>query len=58
VRCDAHADYNTPASTPTGYLGGMVIAALCGLWDSGYGAGLAPDRTILVGARSCTSTPT
>jgi arginase len=51
VWCDAHADYNTPASTPTGYLGGMVIAALCGLWDSGYGAGLAPERTILAGVR-------
>lgn len=51
VWCDAHADYNTPASTPTGYLGGMVVAALCGLWNSGWGAGLAPDRVTLVGVR-------
>jgi arginase len=24
VWCDAHGDFNTPAMTPTGYLGGMV----------------------------------
>lgn len=51
VWCDAHADYNTPESTPTGYLGGMVVAGLCGLWDSGYGAGLARERVTLVGVR-------
>jgi arginase/N-omega-hydroxy-L-arginine amidinohydrolase len=51
VWCDAHADFNTPESTPTGYLGGMVISALCNLWDSGFGAGLTPDRVILVGPR-------
>jgi len=51
VWCDAHGDFNTPASTPTGYLGGMVLTALCGLWDSGLGAGLAPDRIVLVGQR-------
>src|SRR3977135_2707222 len=31
--------------------GGMVLSALCGLWDSGFGAGLSPDRIVLVGAR-------
>jgi arginase len=51
VWVDAHGDYNTPATTPTGYLGGMVISALCGLWESGHGAGLTPDCTILVGTR-------
>ncbi len=51
VWCDAHGDFNTPATTPTGYLGGMVLAALCGLWDSGFGAGLSPDRIVLAGAR-------
>ncbi len=51
VWCDAHGDFNTPATTPTGYLGGMVLSALCGLWDSGFGAGLSPDRIVLVGAR-------
>ncbi|MFB6838022.1 arginase family protein [Streptomyces sp. NPDC056361] len=48
---DAHGDFNTPATTGTGYLGGMVLAAACGLWDSGHGAGLDPARAILVGAR-------
>jgi arginase family enzyme len=51
VWCDAHGDFNTPATTPTGYLGGMVLSALCGLWDSGFGAGLSPDRIVLAGAR-------
>jgi arginase family enzyme len=49
---DAHGDFNTPATTPTGYLGGMVLSALCGLWDSGLGAGLAPDRLILAGVHN------
>lgn len=52
VWCDAHADFNTPESTPTGYLGGMVLTGLCGLWESGLGAGLRPEQIILVGQRS------
>ena len=48
---DAHGDFNTPQSTPTGYLGGMVLTALCGLWNSGLGAGLTPDRIVLAGQR-------
>ena len=51
VWIDAHGDYNTPEITPTGYLGGMVISSLCGEWESGFGAGLTPDRVILVGMR-------
>lgn len=51
VWVDAHGDYNTPATTPTGYLGGMVISALRGLWESGHGSGLAPDCAVLVGTR-------
>ncbi|NJM05713.1 hypothetical protein HC891_05255 [Candidatus Gracilibacteria bacterium] len=27
---DAHGDFNTPATTPSGYLGGMPLAALTG----------------------------
>ena len=34
---DAHGDFNTPETSGTGYLGGMVLAAACGLWDSGHG---------------------
>lgn len=48
---DAHADFNTPATTESGYLGGMVLSAACGLWDSGYGAGIDPRRVIVAGAR-------
>ncbi len=48
---DAHADLNTPANTPTGYLGGLVIAAACGLWDSGLGAGLPLNNVVLAGTR-------
>lgn len=48
---DAHGDFNTPATTDTGYLGGMVLAATCGLWDSGHGGNLNPEQVILIGAR-------
>ena len=48
---DAHADLNTPKTSPSGYLGGMVVAAAAGLWHSGHGAGLHLDRLVLVGVR-------
>lgn len=48
---DAHGDFNTPDTTGSGYLGGMVLSAACGLWDSGHGAGLNPTQVALVGAR-------
>lgn len=48
---DAHGDFNTPATTDSGYLGGMVLAAACGLWDSGHGAGIDPTRVLVVGGR-------
>jgi len=48
---DAHCDFNTPATTKSGYLGGMVVSAACGLWDSGHGAGLDPENVFFVGAR-------
>lgn len=48
---DAHGDFNTPATTGSGYLGGMVLAAACGLWDSGHGAGIDPTRAVVVGGR-------
>lgn len=48
---DAHGDFNTPESTGSGYLGGMVLAAACGLWDSGHGAGVNPEQVIVVGGR-------
>lgn len=48
---DSHADLNTPASTTTGYLGGLALAAPAGLWDSGLGSGLSLNRIVLVGQR-------
>jgi arginase family enzyme len=48
---DAHGDFNTPATTGSGYLGGMCLAGACGLWDSGFGAGLDPARVIMHGVR-------
>ena len=51
VWIDAHADLNTPVSTPTGYLGGMVLSAAAGWWDSGLGAGLDAHNILLVGTR-------
>jgi arginase family enzyme len=48
---DAHADSNTPQSLPNPYLGGMVLSAAAGLWDSGLGAGLPWANIVLVGSR-------
>jgi arginase family enzyme len=48
---DAHVDMNTPATTGSGYLGGMALSGPAGLWDSGLGAGLALSNIILVGQR-------
>lgn len=48
---DAHGDFNTPQTTESGYLGGMVLAAACGLWESGHGGGLNPRQVVIAGAR-------
>ncbi|SPJ32260.1 arginase family protein [Kushneria phyllosphaerae] len=50
VWLDAHGDLNTPETTGSGYLGGMVIAGAAGLWDSGLGSDLTLDQVILAGA--------
>jgi arginase family enzyme len=52
VWIDAHADFNTPQSSPSGFLGGMPLAAACGVWDAGLlDPPLDPDRVHLVGVR-------
>jgi arginase len=51
VWLDAHADFNTPETSPSGYLGGMCLAGACGLWDTGFGAGLDPAQVIMCGVR-------
>jgi arginase family enzyme len=48
---DAHADYNTPATTMSGYLGGMSLAAACGEWDAGLTDTISSDRVVLAGVR-------
>jgi arginase/N-omega-hydroxy-L-arginine amidinohydrolase len=48
---DAHGDFNTPDTTASGYLGGMVLAAACGRWDSGLGKGIRPAQVLIAGAR-------
>src|SRR5688572_29282002 len=55
---DAHADFNTPETTPSGNIHGMPLAALCGLgdgrlvqlWDETVPA-LDPQRLAIIGAR-------
>jgi arginase family enzyme len=48
---DAHGDYNTPASSGSGYLGGMCLAGACGEWDAGLGDTIAAERLVLAGVR-------
>jgi arginase family enzyme len=48
---DAHADFNSPETTPSGFLGGMCLAGACGVWDSGLGSGLDPARVVMCGVR-------
>ena len=48
---DAHGDFNTPTTTPSGFLGGMCLAGAVGLWDTGHGIGPGPERVVLVGGR-------
>ena len=55
---DAHADFNTPETTPSGNIHGMPLAALCGfgdprltsLWDETPPV-LDPRRVAVIGAR-------
>lgn len=49
---DAHGDFNTPDTTPSGFLGGMCLAAACGKWDAGLADEvLDPMRVVMCGAR-------
>jgi arginase len=51
---DAHADFNTPETTASGYLGGMCLAAACGLWDAGLledGPAVDPTAVVMCGVR-------
>ena len=50
---DAHGDFNTPETTPSDFLGGMCLAAACGVWDPGLGAEpvVDPGRVVMCGVR-------
>jgi arginase family enzyme len=48
---DAHGDFNTPATTTSGFLGGMCLAGACGRWDTGFEGSVDPADVIMVGAR-------
>jgi arginase len=54
---DAHADMNTPESSPSGNVHGMPLAALLGLGPEalsnlcGYSPKIAPENTVLIGVR-------
>src|SRR5215210_6721534 len=48
---DAHGDYNTPDTSPSGFLGGMCLAGACREWDPGIGEPLSPARVVLAGVR-------
>ncbi|MGE5635494.1 MAG: arginase family protein, partial [Nocardioidaceae bacterium] len=49
---DAHGDYNTPATTPSAFLGGMCLAGACGEWDAGMGEPIAARDVVLAGVRA------
>ena len=49
---DAHGDFNTPDTTPSGFLGGMCLAAACGRWEAEWPGPLVdPSRVHLLGVR-------
>jgi arginase len=48
---DAHGDFNTPDTTPSGFLGGMCLAAACGRWDAGWPDTVDPASVSLLGVR-------
>jgi arginase len=48
---DAHGDFNTPATTPSSFLGGMCLGAACGRWDAGWDGTVDPARVHMVGVR-------
>lgn len=58
---DAHADFNSVESSPSGNIHGMPLAISCGIGDaefvnlSGYGPKIDPKRVVIVGARDLDS---
>lgn len=54
---DAHGDFNSPETSPSGNIHGMSLAVSCGIGDTDFvnigtnGAKVEPSRVVLVGAR-------
>jgi arginase len=48
---DAHGDFNTPDTTPSGFLGGMCLSAACGVWRQSAPTRVDPARVHMVGVR-------
>jgi arginase len=48
---DAHGDFNTPETTPSGFLGGMCLGAACGRWDAGWPDTIDPRSVSFLGVR-------
>lgn len=54
---DAHGDFNTPSTSPSGNIHGMVLSALTGWGDSrlveldGRGPKVEPGNAVIIGAR-------
>jgi arginase len=48
---DAHGDFNTPETTPSGFLGGMCLSAACGRWDAGWPDTIDPASVSFLGVR-------
>jgi arginase len=46
---DTHADFNTPETTQSDFLGGMALAGACGLWDAGVAEPYPAERVVLAG---------
>lgn len=55
---DAHGDFNTPETSPSGYIGGMCLAIACGrspdlgLEMGDYGYSLGEERLVHIGSRA------
>lgn len=48
---DAHGDFNTPATSTSGYEAGMAVAGATGVWAAGVAPALDPTRLVYAGVR-------
>jgi arginase family enzyme len=45
---DAHADFHTPDTTVSQYLGGMCLAGACGVWEAGFDLPQVPPVNVVM----------